>query len=131
MYIIALRTDNPRAEVGLYKGTEQLDYVEWQAHRQLAETLHATIRKLLDTNGVMLAEIQGIAVYEGPGSFTGLRIGISVANALAASFSLPIVGVTDDDWVQRAILQLMSGKAPKQPIVPRYGAPVHITPQKK
>jgi tRNA threonylcarbamoyladenosine biosynthesis protein TsaB len=130
MTILTIRTDKPDSEIGLYDGESQLAYETWQAHRQLAETIHYKIADLLATQALQLTDIDAIAVYKGPGSFTGLRIGLSVANALAASYNLPIIGETGDAWQQTAISRLIAG-ATESYVVPEYGADVHITPQKK
>ena len=42
---------------------------------------------------IKLADIDAIAVYQGPGSYTGLRVGISVANAMAWALNIPVVGI--------------------------------------
>jgi tRNA threonylcarbamoyladenosine biosynthesis protein TsaB len=129
MLILTMRTDKPEAEVGLYQDDKQLAYVTWQAHRQLAETIHLTLRKLLKDDQKELKDIEGIAVYQGPGSFTGLRIGISVANALAASLEVPITAAEHEDWLPKALKKLTNGQN-QRVIVPEYGADVHITQQK-
>jgi tRNA threonylcarbamoyladenosine biosynthesis protein TsaB len=130
MLIITLRTDKPEAELGLFDNETQLDYYTWQAHRELAETLHAKLNELLNKNDKRLDDIQGVAVFKGPGSFTGLRIGITVANALAYSLSVPIVSVEDPGWLQTGIQRLLAGES--EPVaLPEYGAAPHITPQKK
>jgi hypothetical protein len=46
-----------------------------------------------------MADINGLIFYEGPGSFTGLRIGASFINAVAAGLGLPVVPTTGDNWV--------------------------------
>jgi tRNA threonylcarbamoyladenosine biosynthesis protein TsaB len=130
MLILALRTDNPEAELFLYENGIEVMHSEWHAHRQLAETLHSKIRELLAGHGRELAELQGIVVYKGPGSFTGLRIGISVANALAGALQVPIAGETGTSWVADGVDRLQHHKADKI-VIPEYGAPVHITAQKK
>jgi tRNA threonylcarbamoyladenosine biosynthesis protein TsaB len=130
MLALTLRTDKPEAEIGLYDDDNQLAYVTWQAHRQLAETLHTKIQELLVDQHKQLADLQGIVVFKGPGSFTGLRIGISVANALAYSLKIPIVASEEPGWLENGLLGLQAG-ANETVAMPEYGALPHITPQKK
>ncbi len=130
MIILTIRTDKPEVEIGLYDDTQGKAYVTWEAHRQLAESLHQKIQQLLLDNGLEWWRLQGIAVYEGPGSFTGLRIGISVANALAYGLGIPIMGVTGSQWQQKATQGLLRGEG-AQAVMPQYGSPVHITAPKR
>lgn len=130
MLILTLRTDKIESEIGLYNDHNQLTYHTWQAHRILAETLHSQIAELLKSVDLSFDNIEGIVVYNGPGSFTGLRIGISVANALAYSLSIPIVGVTGENWRDIGRGQLISG-AGHDIVMPDYGSEPHITTSKK
>jgi tRNA threonylcarbamoyladenosine biosynthesis protein TsaB len=130
MLTITIRTDRPEAEVGLFDGTQQVAYQTWQAHRELAETLHQKINDLLSDNQKNLHDVQGIVVFKGPGSFTGLRIGITVANALAYSLAVPIVASEDPGWLQTGIKRLLAGET-EAIAMPEYGALPHVTPQKK
>ena len=130
MLILTLRTDKPEAEIGLFNDQQQLAYKIWPAHRQLAETIHTQLGDLLSSQKQQLQDIKGIVMYQGPGSFTGLRIGLSVGNALAASYSVPAIGTTGDDWMQAGIEALLSGNGQKV-VLPEYGAPINITKQKK
>lgn len=130
MLILTIRTDRPEAEVGLYDGEKQLAYETWPAYRQLAETLHRTIESLLKGQHRDWPDIQGIVCFEGPGSFTGLRIGLTVGNALAYSYGIPIVAAQDPQWLQTGIGRLLSGESDKQAL-PFYGAEAHITARKK
>ena len=128
--ILVLRTDKPEAEVGLYDGTIQKDYKTWTAHRKLAETLHTKIRDMLASYMLDWKDISGIVVYQGPGSFTGLRIGLTVANTIAYSLGVPIVGQSGEDWLSQSLSRLSSGETDGQ-VIPEYGSPVHITQAKK
>jgi len=130
MIILTIRTDKPEAEIGLYDGKTQLAYEVWQAHRQLAETIHTKIEQLLKSQDKKLADIEGIVCFKGPGSFTGLRIGLTVANALAMSLKVPVVGTSDPNWLEQGGQRLLA-KETDYPALPEYGAPVHITQQKK
>lgn len=129
MLILAIRTDKPEAELGLYDDTVKLVHISWQAHRQLAESIHGKTKELLESQGSELHDLGGVIVFKGPGSFTGLRIGISVANALADSLRLPIIGVSGNDWIEEGCRKLLSGKN-DQLVVPEYGAEPHTTEPK-
>jgi tRNA threonylcarbamoyladenosine biosynthesis protein TsaB len=128
--ILTIRTDKPESEIGLYEDDKQLAYETWPAHRQLAETLHRKIEELLQGKGKSWTDLEGIACFQGPGSFTGLRIGLTVANALAYSYQLPIVATQDPNWLERGIQRLLKGDDNGQAL-PFYGADAHITPPKK
>ncbi len=130
MIILTIRTDKPDAELCLYKDTTQLECIQWQAHRQLAETIHAQITQLLKKHDKTLHDIHGIGCYKGPGSFTGLRIGLTVANALAYSLKVPIFGATGENWHNTAIDTLLAGHGASA-VLPEYGADVHITAPKQ
>jgi tRNA threonylcarbamoyladenosine biosynthesis protein TsaB len=131
MIILTLRTDNPQAEVGLYENEKQLSYKTWGAHRMLAETLHQTIDEVLQSAGKKLDSIEGIVYYKGPGSFTGLRIGLSVANALAYGLQVPIVGIQNpENWLEKGLDAIKVGQNDSS-VIPEYGAPVHITTARK
>jgi tRNA threonylcarbamoyladenosine biosynthesis protein TsaB len=130
MIILTLRTDKPEAEIGLYDGEKQLAYETWTAHRQLAETLHRKVEELLRGQGKEWSDIEGIVCFQGPGSFTGLRIGLTVGNALAYSYALPIVATLEPNWLETGVSRLLNGESDTR-AMPFYGADAHITVQKK
>lgn len=130
MIILSIRTDKPEAEIGLYDDTAQLAYVTWQAHRELAETIHSKISELLKSQDKTWTDIAGIVCFQGPGSFTGLRIGLTVGNTLSYSYDVPIVASQDPAWLETGIARLVNGERDKIAL-PFYGADAHITPQKK
>jgi tRNA threonylcarbamoyladenosine biosynthesis protein TsaB len=130
MIFLTIRTDKPEAEIGLFEGHNKLEYEVWQAHRQLAETIHLKIRDLLSKHGLKLNNLGGIVCFEGPGSFTGLRIGLAVGNALAFALSVPIAATGGDNWIEIGLKKLLDGQS-DQIALPKYGSPVHITEPKK
>jgi tRNA threonylcarbamoyladenosine biosynthesis protein TsaB len=130
MIILTLRTDKPEAELGLYNGQQQLAYETWYAHRELSVTLLQKIDDLLKANHKTLQDLQGIVGFAGPGSFTGLRIGLTVANTLAYSLRIPIVATNGEAWIATGCTRLETGEQ-GQLALPEYGSPVHITQQKK
>lgn len=130
MLVLALRTDKPEAELYLYKNQQLLGEESWQAHRQLAETIHLKIEALLTARGFSIKNINGLLIYEGPGSFTGLRIGMSVVNALAYSLQVPIVAAHGEDWLKTGLKRLSAGKN-NGLAMPNYGSSAHITKPKR
>jgi tRNA threonylcarbamoyladenosine biosynthesis protein TsaB len=130
MLFLTVRTDKPEAEVGLFDGQEKIAYEIWEAHRELSVTLHQKIESLLEAAGKELKDLDGIVGFAGPGSFTGLRIGLTVANALTYGLDKPIVASRGEDWIASGITRLQNGERDKI-AMPEYGAPVHITQQKK
>lgn len=129
MIILTIRTDKPEAEVGLYDDNNQLAYETWPAHRELSDTLHKKIKGILDSQQKDFKDIQGIVCFQGPGSFTGLRIGITVADAFAYGLDVPVVA-TQNDWIEQGVQRLKAGENDRIAL-PHYGAPVHITQQRK
>jgi tRNA threonylcarbamoyladenosine biosynthesis protein TsaB len=128
--ILALRTDKPEAELYLYNNDVLLDTITWHAHRELSDTLLIKIDELLDQNSTSKQTLTGIIVYQGPGSFTGLRIGISVANTLSYSLHIPIVGEVEEGWLQKGLESIVGAK-PSQVIIPEYGSEATITKPRK
>lgn len=129
--VLTIRTDNPQAEIGLFYNTGQKrQYKKWQAHRQLAESIHKEIDQMFKHEEISWNKITGIVCFQGPGSFTGLRIGITIANTLAYSLQVAIVGSTGNDWASNGIKKIADG-VNKKIIIPTYGNEPHITQQKK
>jgi tRNA threonylcarbamoyladenosine biosynthesis protein TsaB len=103
---------------------------EWESGRQLSRDLLARIVQLLSQKGCELKDIDGIGFFRGPGSFTSLRIGATVANTLAFGLNIPIVGSDGLNWEQDAVNKLRAGQDETQ-VVPLYGSEPHITKRRK
>lgn len=125
MYL-GIRTDSPVAEFYLYDGTELLAEKTWQADRQLAHGLLGQLEEFLGEHKATFHKLRGLFVYRGPGSFTGLRIGITVMNTIAYSEGLAIIGSEGDDWRNDAVGRLENGEN-DQVVLPHYGADPRIT----
>jgi tRNA threonylcarbamoyladenosine biosynthesis protein TsaB len=130
MIVLGIRTDKPEAELYLYKDDEKLAELKWPAHLKLAETLNSKIEEILNKSSISYDSLTGVVVFKGPGSFTGLRIGMSVANALAYAQSVPIVAAQGKDWLKKGLNDLSRGKNDKTAI-PEYGAPARTTRPRK
>lgn len=103
---------------------------DWEAGRSLARDMLAYLRDMVADCEQTFDDITGIASYRGPGSYTGLRIGLTVLNTLASTESIPIVGATGDDWRSDCLRRLAAGEDDKV-VLPEYGGEATVTQQKK
>jgi tRNA threonylcarbamoyladenosine biosynthesis protein TsaB len=93
--IIAIESASTDGSVALARPDGSLLAVDgWSADRRQGSELLPRLLALLAANGNRLGQATGIAVGVGPGSFTGLRIGIATAEALADGAGLPVAGVS-------------------------------------
>ncbi|MDB5187037.1 MAG: HAD-superfamily hydrolase, subfamily variant 3 [Candidatus Saccharibacteria bacterium] len=127
--ILILDTSTGLCKLTLVDGDHQFAD-EWQADRTLAKYLLGYLQQQLSAQGKTLTDITGIGVFQGPGSFTGLRIGLTVVNTIADSQQVPIVGTQGDDWQRCAIKRLQAGENDKI-VLPFYGSEAHITTPRK
>ncbi len=116
-------------ELTLIDGDRRQDY-QWQADRNLARDMLAFIRDKLAEHAMTFNDITGIGVFRGPGSYTGLRIGMAVLNTIASDQSVPIVGSAVQDWQTECITRLESNENDAI-ILPEYGGDAHITKPRK
>ena len=123
--IILLDTSTSTCFLTIVNGENRQDF-EWEAGRTLARNL----LKFLEEKTGDLHLISDIGVMKGPGSFTGLRIGLTVVNTLADSLNIPIVGAMGDNWRDLALDKLRSGENEKI-VMPEYGAAANITAPRK
>lgn len=127
--ILLLDTSTPVCKLTLADGDFRYDD-QWQADRTLADKLLSYLSEQLEKQGKTLHDITAIGAYKGPGSFTGLRIGLTVLNTIADSQAIPIVGETGDDWQSQALRRLQNGENDKL-VMPLYGSEAHITTPRK
>lgn len=127
--ILAIRTDKPEAELYLYDGDRQIDSYSWLAERNLAAELLPKLQDLLMKNSIKQKDLTAIIIYTGSGSFTGLRIGTTVANSLAYSLKITIVEAKDEDWLIAGLQTIKTSKLGSY-VVPKYNAEPNITKPK-
>jgi tRNA threonylcarbamoyladenosine biosynthesis protein TsaB len=127
--ILLLDTSTPVCRLALIDDAWRVDD-EWQADRSLAKGLLQYLQRTLAIHNKTFNDITGMGVFEGPGSFTGLRIGLTVLNTIADSERVAIVGARGEDWQAQAIARLEAGEN-DQLVMPFYGGDAHITTPRK
>jgi len=94
MKILSVDTSTPTCTVGLVDGEKILAETVDSSGQTHARHLMGMIDSTMTASGFAVQDIDGFAVVTGPGTFTGLRIGIGTIKGLAFALSKPLVGVT-------------------------------------
>lgn len=89
--ILHIETSTDICSVALSEGDRQLSLVESGQERSHASLLNTFIRQSIAEAGKDIKDLDGIAVSKGPGSYTGLRIGVSTAKGLAYALQIPLL----------------------------------------
>jgi tRNA threonylcarbamoyladenosine biosynthesis protein TsaB len=93
-YILNIETATKNCSVALAKNGETilLKEIAEQGYSH-AEKLHVFIEEVVKESGLAINQLDAIAVSKGPGSYTGLRIGVSTAKGLCYALGIPLIGV--------------------------------------
>jgi tRNA threonylcarbamoyladenosine biosynthesis protein TsaB len=91
--IICLETATNLCSVALCDSTGVLALRESNESKSHASVLTVFIGEILRDNGIRASDLDAVAVSKGPGSYTGLRIGVSVAKGIAYGASIPLIGI--------------------------------------
>ena len=94
MRVLGIDTASPTNTIGLIDGDRMLADFAWEARDNSLQRIIINADLVLKRGGLTLAEIDGLAVGIGPGSWTGLRVGVTVAKTLASALSKPICGIS-------------------------------------
>jgi len=94
-YILNIETATKNCSVALGKDDVILDVIEYTGEGYShAEKLHVFIQEILQKNQLKAKQLNAVAVSKGPGSYTGLRIGVSAAKGLAYTLRIPLIGIS-------------------------------------
>lgn len=111
--ILAINTSTPQFSIALVEwgGPLRAEVILAPGSKKFGD-LMPTMHALLKASGTTLQELKGMAVALGPGSFTGLRVGLSMAKGLCHGLGIPIVGVSS--------MEALAGQVPhaKIPLCP-------------
>lgn len=92
--VLAIDTSLDACSVAIARGHDPLASASEPMQRGQAERLAPMVRDLVAAAGVGFSDIDRLAVTTGPGSFTGVRVGLSFARAMALALSKPCIGVS-------------------------------------
>ncbi len=103
--LLAIDTSTRHASAALYEESEVVAESTWLARENHTTSLLPQLLHLFELSGSRLESIRAVAVATGPGSFTGLRIGLSLAKGLALARGIPVVGIPTLDGMAQAFAQ--------------------------
>lgn len=95
--ILAIDTATRFISIALHDGQTLLMEQTWQSDNQHTAQLAPALHQLFDLCDITPAQLNAVAVCIGPGSYTGLRIGVAMAKGLCAAHELPLIGMTSLD----------------------------------
>jgi len=101
--LLALDTSTSIASVALFDGHQVLSETTWRAGREHSTRLLIEVEIALERVGRTHEQLSGLAVARGPGSFTGVRVALSVAKGIAGGLGLPAWGVSSLDVLAFAV----------------------------
>jgi len=105
--LLALDTSTSTASLALFDGSRVLSETTWLAGREHSTRLLIEVQLAFERIGRTPTELTGLVVARGPGSFTGVRVALSVAKGVAGGFGIPAWGVSSLD-----VLALAAGPLP-------------------
>jgi len=108
--ILCLETATNLCSVALCNSAGVISLRESDEFKSHASMLTVFIDETLKENGIKASDLDAIAVSKGPGSYTGLRIGVSVAKGMAYAASLPLIGIETTLSMFRGILATTNEK---------------------
>ena len=92
--ILAIDTSTSFLKLAAQFGSDRLVKSNEKADRSHGQMIVRQISNILESGGVTVDEIGAVVVCVGPGSFTGLRVGIAVAKGMAVALEIPIIGIS-------------------------------------
>lgn len=92
-YILQIDTSTPVCSVALSCDGISLAQADAGQSNMHAQQLTLLCKQLLDQQGISMQQLTAVAVAKGPGSYTGLRIGVSAAKGLCYAAELPLIGI--------------------------------------
>ena len=114
MIKLFIDTATSRLIVGIYKDNKELYLENVEAHNDLSSRVLPTIKKICEEVNIKINDVDEIYVVNGPGSFTGIRVGVTIAKTLAWSLNKKIYTVSE--------LQLQASGGKSKYIVPMIDA---------
>lgn len=142
-YTLAINTAVQKNALALLAKDRVIFSREWHANANEAKRLFTTIQTCVSKTGISFAELSGVIVVTGPGSFSAVRVGVTTANIIAAFLNIPLYPLdlptlhkvqqtyASQRFADCALAWLHTNPKPEKIAKPAYNSPPHITISKK
>jgi tRNA threonylcarbamoyladenosine biosynthesis protein TsaB len=104
--ILNIDTASEKAHVSFAKDGMVLHSISSESQKEHASFLQSAIQQLTGTTGIILKDIAAVAVTSGPGSYTGLRVGMASAKGLCYALKKPLITIGSLEVLAASALQL-------------------------
>ena len=94
MVTILLDSSNTNLSVGIAKDNTLLDYISYEAWQRQSEYMIVELNKLLEKHDIKKEDVTDVMVAKGPGSYTGVRIAITIAKTIAVALDANLYAVS-------------------------------------
>ena len=94
MVTVLLDSSNTNLSVGIAKDNILLDYISYEAWQRQSEYMIVELNKLLEKHNIKKEDITDVMVAKGPGSYTGVRIAITIAKTIAVALNAKLYAVS-------------------------------------
>lgn len=115
IYILNIETATKQCSVSVSKNNELIALRELaEENFNHAEKLHVFIEEVIAESNIKLSDLNAVSVSKGPGSYTGLRIGVSTAKGLCYALDIPLIAI---DTLQIIAKQIQISEGIIQPMI--------------
>lgn len=117
MYTLLLDSSNTSLSVGFEKEGQLICYTSYEASQEQSEHMIPEINKLMKEHNISTKDISKIVVAIGPGSYTGVRIALTIAKVMALALDIPLYPVSslrilkDNDKPSICVINARSGRS--------------------
>ena len=125
VFILAIETSTDVCSVALSRNGETIDSITVTEPRMQTSRMAPMVADILEANNLSVKDCAAVAVSSGPGSYTGLRVGVSMAKGLCFGAGIPLIGVNTLDLLAAQGIALHKGDSGEKPadfVVPMIDA---------
>jgi tRNA threonylcarbamoyladenosine biosynthesis protein TsaB len=97
--MLLINTALQEASVGIAVDGKRIDQISNPSQKEHASFLHPAIQAICKNNGITLNSIKAVSVINGPGSYTGLRVGLSAAKGICYANQVPLICINTLEWI--------------------------------